>query len=97
MKHLSRETISELINLQGTGDYEALAAKLRHLSQDAVAELKALLWLARDGESPRHWDALVIEARSKVDLKTAGLFAEDPQLANSLTEGLEILEDSGRL
>jgi len=97
MKHLSRETIDRLTTLQAMGDYEGFASLLRSLPVEAVAELKALLWLARDGESPRHWDALVIEARSKVDLKTAGLFAEDPQLANSLTEGLEMLEAAGRI
>lgn len=97
MKALTQEEIRRLVDLQGTDDRDGLAATLRGLSQDALAELKALLWLARDDDSPRHWDALVIEARFKVDEKTAALFAEDPDLGNSLTRGLEILEASGRL
>ncbi|MEA5445129.1 DUF3775 domain-containing protein [Gammaproteobacteria bacterium AB-CW1] len=97
MKHLSPDRVRRLVDLQGTGDADGLAAELRALPQDALAELKALLWLARDDESPRHWDALVIEARFKIDEKTAGLFAEDEQLGNSLTRGLEILDASGRL
>ncbi len=97
MKKLSLEVVRRLVDLQGTGDMDGLAAALRELSLDAMAELKALLWLARDDESPRHWDALVIEARFKVDERTPGLFAEDPELGNSLTRGLEILEASGRL
>jgi hypothetical protein len=97
MKKLSLEQVRKLVDLQGTGDMDGLAAALRELSLDAMAELKALLWLARDDESPRHWDALVIEARFKVDERTPGLFAEDPELGDSLTRGLEILEASGRL
>lgn len=97
MKKLRQEQVRRLVDLQGTGDQDGLAAALRELPQDSLAELKALLWLARDNESPRHWDALVIEARFKVDDKTYGLFAEDPELGNSLTRGMEILEASGRL
>ncbi|MDQ2070261.1 DUF3775 domain-containing protein [Natronospira bacteriovora] len=97
MKKLTLNQVRQLVDLQGTGDRDGLSAALRDLSRDALAELKALLWLARDDESPRHWEALVIEARFKVDEKTAGLFAEDPELGNSLTRGLEILEASGRL
>lgn len=97
MKALTPEEVRRLVNLQGTNDEDGLAAELRRLSHDALAEIKALLWLARDDESPRHWDALVIEARFKVDDKTAALFAEDGQLGNSLIRGLEILEASGRL
>lgn len=97
MKALTPEEIRRLVDLQGTDDRDGLASTLRGLSHDALAELKALMWLARDDESPRHWDALVIEARFKVDDKTAAIFAEDPELGNSLTRGLEILDASGRL
>jgi len=97
MKHLSQEDVRRMVDLQGTGDSDGLSALLRSMSKDDLAEMKALLWLARDGESARHWDALVIEARFKVDEKTSGLFAEDPELANSLMKGLEILEASGRI
>jgi hypothetical protein len=97
MKNLVRNDVARLVNLAGTGDLDGLAAALRGLSPEALAEIKALLWLARDDESPRHWDALVIEARFKVDEKTSALLAEDRDLANGLTRGLEILEASGRL
>lgn len=97
MKALSPDSVRHLVDLHGTDDPDGLAAALRELPHDALAELKALLWLTRDGEAPRHWDALVIEARFKVDYKTPALFAEDPELGNDLTRGLEILEASGRL
>lgn len=97
MKHLDRDRVNRLVDLYGTGDRDALAEILRGYSSDALAELKALIWLGRDEEWPGHWDALVIEARAKVDESTPGRLTETPNLANVLVAGMERLEEAGRV
>jgi len=67
------------------------------LPMSELAELKALLWLGKDMDSPKHWEALVIEASHKLDAETARFLADDPKLAVSLRKGLEALEAAGRL
>lgn len=97
MKHLDREEVTRLVDLFGTQQRDELARVLRGYSPEALAELKALIWLGRDADWPGHWDALVIEARAKVDESTPGHLTETADLANLLTAGLERLEESGRL
>lgn len=98
MEHLTPETVRELVDLAGTRDEDdRLAARLRKLSMRELAELKALIWIGREHDWPQHWDALVIEARSKVDFNTPAVLAESSDLANALISGLERMQDAGRI
>ena len=70
---------------------------MKALSKNAVSELKALVWLAKDDENPKHWDALVIEARFQLDDQTARFIADTPELGNKLQSALDKMESAGRL
>lgn len=97
MKHLSPETVRSIADSSRNGELDEVIGAVTGLSRDALAELKALTWLGKDGESVRHWDALVIEARFRIDDETARLLAEDPALAAGLEKALDALESAGRI
>lgn len=97
MKELKREQIETMIEAADNGELDVLVGAIVNLSSDGLAELKALAWLGKDDESPKHWDALIIEARFQNDDQTARYIADIPELGARLRRGLSKLEDSGRI
>jgi len=97
MKKLKAERVRELIGYCDSGEFDQVVGILVRLSPDELAELKALIWLGRDGHTPKHWDALVIEAREKLDADTPRFLAEEKELGPNLSRGLESMENSGRI
>lgn len=97
MKKLKPATVREMIRHCESGEFDRLVGILVRLSPDELSELKALIWLGRDGHSPKHWDALVIEARAKLDADTPRYLAEEKHLATDLRKGLESMENAGRI
>lgn len=97
MKNLRPETVRSIAESSRAGDLDAVIGAVTGLSKDELAELKALMWLGKDGDSVRHWDALVIEARFRLDDETARLLAEDPALADGLERALDAMESAGKI
>lgn len=97
MKALKRETVEQMILYADAHELDKLTGEMVRLTPDALAELKALAWLAKDADSPKHWDALVIEAKFQLDDQTARFIATMPDLADKLRKGIDMLEASGRL
>lgn len=97
MKALTVETARALLDAAQRQELDAITGILVRLSSDALAECKALVWLGQGREAPKYWDALVAEARARLDDKTVLQLAEDPQLAACLRAGLERLDDAGKL
>lgn len=97
MKALDRSTVEALIAYSEQAELDNLTGELVRLSPEAIAELKALVWLGRDEESPKHWEALVIEARFQLDDQTTQVIAGIPDLGAFLREGLARLESAGRI
>lgn len=97
MKALKRETVEAMVEYAERDELDRLTGEMAGLSPDAMAELKALVWLGKDQDSPKHWEALVIEARFQLDDQTAHYLASRPDLADTLRHGLERLEASGRI
>ena len=58
MKALKQTTVEALISYAEAGELDNLTGEMVRLSPDALAELKALMWLGKDQDSPKHWDAL---------------------------------------
>lgn len=97
MKALKRETVESMAEYAERDELDRLTGAMAQLSPDAMAELKALVWLGKDQDSPKHWEALVIEAKFQLDEQTAHYLASRPDLAANLRHGLERLEASGRI
>ncbi len=97
MQHVSRQQVEELAGYADQHDLSELVGAMVRMSPSALAELRSIIWLGRDGESPKHWDALVIEARSQVDDQTARFLAESADLGQNLRKGIDLLEASGRI
>jgi len=97
MKTLKTQQVRELIGYAEGGELDKVVGILVRFNQDQLAELKAILWIGKDGQSPKHWDALVIEARAKLDGDTAIFLAEEKNLGADLHKGLDQLENSGRI
>lgn len=97
MKALKRTTTEAIISHADSGELDKLTGEMAHMSEDALAELKALVWLGRDRDSPKHWDALVIEAKFQLDDQTARYLSTTPELADILTRALDQLEAAGRI
>ncbi|HET7922045.1 MAG TPA: DUF3775 domain-containing protein [Gammaproteobacteria bacterium] len=97
MKKLKPERVRELIGYCEAGELDRVVGVLVRLSTEELAELKALIWLGRDGHTPKHWEALVIQARAKLDKDTVQFLAEEKDLDKNLTKGLESMENAGRI
>lgn len=97
MKALKQATVEAMIGHAEAGELDKLTGEIVRLSRDALAELKALVWLGKDQDTPKHWDALVIEAKFQLDDQTARYVAGTPELPAVLRHGLEKLESSGRI
>jgi len=97
MKKLTRDQVEEIIRSADAREIDNVVGVMVRLAPEALAELKALTWLGKDMDNPKHWDALVIEASYKLDAETARYLADDPQLARVLRKGIETLETAGRL
>ena len=97
MKKLSRAQVDEIVRFADAKEIDNGVGVMVRLPLDGLAELKALTWLGRDNDNPKHWEALVIEASYKLDAETARYLADDPKLADSLRKGIDILESAGRL
>jgi hypothetical protein len=97
MKFLKPQQLRELIGYAEGGELDQVVGILVRLDQDQLAELKAVLWMGKDGQSPKHWDALVIQARAKLDKDTVQYLAEEKNLGADLHKGLDMLENSGRI
>ena len=97
MKKLKAERVRELIGYCESGEFDRVVGVMVRFSPEELAELKALIWLGRDGHTPKHWDALVIEAREKLDADTPRYLAEEKELGPNLSRGLESMENSGRI
>lgn len=97
MKSLKQSTVETMIEHAESGELDKLTGEIVNLSKDALAELKALVWLGKDQDTPKHWDALVIEAKFQLDDQTARYVASTPDLPAVLRHGLEKLESSGRI
>jgi hypothetical protein len=97
MKFLKPQQVRELIGYAEGGELDKVVGILVRLNLDQLAELKAILWIGKDGQSPKHWDALVIEGRAKLDGDTARYLAEEKNLGPDLHKGLDQLENSGRI
>lgn len=95
MKALKRSSVEDIMAYAESGELDKLTGEMVHLSRDALAELKALVWLGKDQDTPKHWDALVIEAKFQLDDQTARFLASTPDLATVLRSGLEKLEFAG--
>lgn len=94
---LTKQSIEKMIEHADDNELDALTGDVVRLSKDELAELKAMLWLAKDDETPKHWEALVIEARFQLDDKTAQFITDTPDLGGKLRTALGKLESAGRL
>ena len=97
MKALKLQQLRELIGFAEHGELDKVVGVLVRLDQEQLAELKAVLWIGKDGQSPKHWDALVIQGRAKLDKDTVQYLAEEKDLGRDLHKGLDMLENSGRV
>lgn len=97
MKKLPRTAVEDIIRFANAKEIDNVVGVMVRLSLDELAELKALTWLGRDMDNPKHWEALVIEASYKLDSETARFLADDPNLAANLQRGIDALETAGRL
>lgn len=97
MKALNQDTVTAMIDYADRNELDGLTGEMSRLSKDAMAELKALVWLGKDQDSPKHWDALVIEAKFQLDDQTMRVLAGMSGLGAYLRRGLEQLEASGRI
>jgi hypothetical protein len=97
MKKLTRAQVDEIIRYADAREIDNVVGVMVRLAPEALAELKALTWLGRDMDNPKHWDALVIEASYKLDAETARYMADDANLATILQKGIDTLEAAGRL
>ncbi len=97
MKALKRTTVDALIEHAESGELDKLTGEMVALSKDALAELKALVWLGKDQDSPKHWEALVIEAKFQLDDQTARYLASTPDLSAVLARAIDQLEAAGRI
>lgn len=94
---LKKQAIEKMIEHADDNQLDALTGDMVRLSNDELAELKAMLWLAKDDETPKHWEALVIEARFQLDDKTAQFITDTPELGGKLRLALNKLEAAGRI
>ena len=97
MNALDRKTVEELMEVAEGGELDKVVGILVGLDAEQLAEMRALTWMAKDKDTPKHWDALVIEARSRIDDQTARYIATMPDLADTLRKGVELMEASGRI
>ena len=97
MKHLKRAKIEELLKFAKAKELDNVVGVLVHMSKEELAELKAFLWIANREDPPKYWDALVIQAREKIDRETPLFIGDDPRLAEKLEEGIDIMENAGRI
>lgn len=97
MKALKKETVAELVEVADSGELDKVVGILVSLDTDQLAEMRALTWLGKDKDSPKHWEALVIEAHSRLDDQTARFIATMPDLAETLRKGIDLMEASGRI
>lgn len=97
MKKLTREQVEEIIRFADAREIDNVVGVMVRLPLEGLAELKALTWLGRDLDNPKHWEALVIEASYKLDTETARYLADDPNLARTLRKGIDALESAGRI
>ncbi|MGE5625865.1 MAG: DUF3775 domain-containing protein [Bacillota bacterium] len=97
MKALKPALVRELIGYADKGELDQVVGVLVRLDKDQLAELKAVLWIGKDGQTPKHWDALVIQARAKLDKDTVQYLAEEKNLGADLNKGMDILENAGRI
>ena len=97
MKALKPQQLRELIGYAEKGELDNVVGILVRLDKEQLAELKAVQWIGKDGQSPKHWDALVIQARAKLDKDTVQFLAEEKNLGTDLHKGLDMLENAGRI
>jgi len=97
MKALKPQQLRELIGYAEKGELDQVVGMLVRFDKEQLAELKAVLWIGKDGQSPKHWDALVIQGRAKLDKETVQFMAEDKDFGSALHKGLDMLESSGRI
>jgi len=97
MKALKPQQLRELIGYAEHGELDKVVGVLVRLDQEQLAELKAVLWIGKDGQSPKHWDALVIQGRAKLDKDTVQYLTEEKDLGRDLHKGLDMLENAGRI
>ena len=96
MQRLTRDKITELLGYTEAKELDNIVGVLVHMDAEELAELKAFLWIANHEDPPKYWDALVIQAREKIDRETPLFISSDPQLAKKLRDGIEIMENAGR-
>ena len=97
MKALKPVLVRELIGYAEKGELDQVVGVLVRLDKEQLAELKAVLWIGKDGQTPKHWDALVIQAKNKLDKDTVQFLAEEKNLAADLHKGMDMLENAGRI
>jgi hypothetical protein len=97
MESLTRKDIDDLHTFALAGELDRVVGVLVNLDSDGLAELKAFLWIANREDPPKYWDALVIQARQKIDRETPLFIAGDERLAEKIVVGIEIMENAGRL
>ncbi|HWP94583.1 MAG TPA: DUF3775 domain-containing protein [Gammaproteobacteria bacterium] len=97
MKRLSKQKVEQIIGFAEAGELDNVIGAVVRLAPEELAELKALTWVGRETDSPRHWEALVIEARAKLDAHTPRLIAEDAALGATLRRALQRMEEAGRI
>ncbi|MFI4968442.1 MAG: DUF3775 domain-containing protein [Gammaproteobacteria bacterium] len=97
MKSLKPALVRVLIGDAEKGELDNVVGVLVRLDKDQLAELKAVLWIGKDGQTPKHWDALVIQARAKLDKDTVQYFTDEKNLGSDLHKGMDMLENSGRI
>ncbi len=54
---LTKQAIEKMIEHAEDNELDALIGDMVRLSEDELAELKAMLWLAKDDETPKQWEA----------------------------------------
>ena len=97
MESLTRKDIEDLRKYALSGELDKVVGVLVNLDREGLAELKAFLWIANREDPPKHWDALVIQARQKIDRETPRFIADDARLAEKIKDGIDIMENAGRL
>ncbi|MCG8432765.1 MAG: DUF3775 domain-containing protein, partial [Gammaproteobacteria bacterium] len=81
MDYLTKAKVEEVIDYADGKELDSLVGAMIRMSPEELSELKALVWLGKDAQSPKHWDALVIQAKHQLDDQTVRFLAEQPALA----------------
>ena len=92
-KHLQSEHLNRVTQLHRAGKRHELQKYLEGLGSKALVELRALSWLGQGTEAEAgHFDAIVAEAKHRMDAHTPMYLAAEGNLVDHLAIGYRRLE-----